>query len=90
MGAQSGRQARGELVEPFGGGGQFVLPGLCVDGGDPVSHEEVMRVFAENVEGLKGVLRDAIGQLPAHEDDASASCPCRRSLDGITLPFDLP
>jgi len=61
-----------------------------VDGGDPVSHEEVMRVFAENVEGLKGVLRDAIGQLPAHEDDASASCPCRRSLDGITLPFDLP
>ena len=29
-----------------------------------------MRVFGENVESLKGVLRDAIGQLPAHEDDA--------------------
>jgi 5''-deoxy-5''-methylthioadenosine phosphorylase len=61
-----------------------------VEGGEAVTHEEVMRVFAENVESLKGVLRDAIGQLPAHEDDAAATCACRRSLDGIELPFDLP
>ena len=46
--------------------------------------------LAENVESLKGVLRDAIGQLPAHEDDDAATCACRRSLDGIELPFDLP
>ncbi|ADU47413.1 S-methyl-5'-thioadenosine phosphorylase [Intrasporangium calvum] len=61
-----------------------------VEGGDPVTHEEVMRVFAQNVEGLKGVLRDAVGQLPAHEDDETATCVCRRALDGITLPFPLP
>ena len=61
-----------------------------VEGGEAVTHEEVMRVFAENVESLKGVLRDAIGQLPAHEGDAVATCACRRSLDGIELPFDLP
>ncbi|EWT01533.1 Purine nucleoside phosphorylase [Intrasporangium oryzae NRRL B-24470] len=61
-----------------------------VEGGDAVSHEEVLRVFAANVERLKGLLRDAIGQMPAHEDDATATCPCRRSLDGIELPFQLP
>ena len=61
-----------------------------VEGGDPVTHDEVMRVFAQNVEGLKGVLRDAVGQLPAHEDDETATCVCRRALDGITLPFPLP
>jgi 5'-methylthioadenosine phosphorylase len=61
-----------------------------VEGGESVSHEEVMRVFAQNLEGLKGVLRDAIGQLPAHEVDGDASCPCRRALDGVTLPFPLP
>ncbi|MDC5698192.1 S-methyl-5'-thioadenosine phosphorylase [Intrasporangium calvum] len=61
-----------------------------VDGGESVTHEEVMRVFAKNVESLKSVLRDAIGQLPAHEDDATATCDCRRALDGIALPFPLP
>lgn len=61
-----------------------------VDGGEAVTHEEVMRVFGDNVENLKGVLRDAIGQLPAHEADGVATCPCRRSLDGVELPFALP
>ena len=61
-----------------------------VEGGESVTHEEVMRVFAQNVEGLKGVLRDAVGQLPAHEDDETATCVCRRALDGIPLPFPLP
>jgi 5'-methylthioadenosine phosphorylase len=60
------------------------------DGGEAVSHTEVLRVFAENVERLKGVLKDAIGQLPAHEPDDTAQCPCRRSLDGIELPIALP
>ena len=30
------------------------------------------------------------GYPAAHEDDAAATCACRRSLDGIKLPFDLP
>ncbi len=54
-----------------------------VEGGEAVTHEEVLRVFADNVEHLKALLRDAIGQLPAHEEDAEATCPCRRSLDGL-------
>lgn len=61
-----------------------------VEGGESVTHEEVLRVFGSNVDRLKGVLRDAIGQLPAHEEDAEATCPCRRSLDGLELPLTLP
>ena len=61
-----------------------------VEGGEAVTHEEVLRVFAENVERLKGVLRDAIGQLPAHEDDDEATCPAGAASDGIELPFALP
>jgi len=61
-----------------------------IEGGEAVSHEEVLRVFATNVEHLGGILRDAIGQMPAHEPDETATCPCRRSLDGIELPFPLP
>lgn len=61
-----------------------------VEGGEAVTHEEVLRVFAANVERLKDVLRDAIGQLPAHEADDVATCPCRRSLDGLELPLTLP
>jgi 5'-methylthioadenosine phosphorylase len=61
-----------------------------VDGGDAVTHEEVLAVFAKNVEGLKTVLRSALAALPAPEPDAGATCPCRRALDGIELPFALP
>ncbi|MEO5745171.1 MAG: S-methyl-5'-thioadenosine phosphorylase [Terracoccus sp.] len=61
-----------------------------VEGGVAVSHEEVLRVFGANVDRLKGVLRHAIGQLPDYEGDAEASCPCRRSLDGLELPLTLP
>ena len=61
-----------------------------VEGGEAVTHEEVLRVFATNVGHLTSILRDAIGQLPAHEPDETATCPCRRSLDGLELPFALP
>ncbi len=61
-----------------------------VEGGEAVTHEEVLRVFAANVERLKSVLRDAIGRLPAHEPDDEATCACRRSLDGFELPIALP
>jgi 5'-methylthioadenosine phosphorylase len=61
-----------------------------VEGGEAVTHAEVLKVFARSIDGLKAVLRSAVALMPAAEDDASATCPCRRSLDGLTLPIDLP
>jgi 5'-methylthioadenosine phosphorylase len=61
-----------------------------VHGGESVTHEEVLRVFAENVEGLKQVLRSALAAMPETEPDETATCGCRRALDGITLPAPLP
>jgi 5'-methylthioadenosine phosphorylase len=61
-----------------------------VDGQEAVSHAEVLRVFAANIPRLKDVIRDTIAALPPDEEDESASCPCRRALDGIPLPYDLP
>ena len=61
-----------------------------VEGGEAVTHEEVLRVFARNINDLKTVLRSTIVAMPAAEDDAAATCSCRRSLDGLTLPIALP
>ena len=62
-----------------------------VEGGEAVTHEEVLRVFAENVDGLKqaaalGARRDARRPRPT----TRATCACRRALDGLALPFALP
>ena len=61
-----------------------------VEGESGVTHEEVLQVFAQNIEGLKAVLTDAVEVLPPAEPDEAASCGCRRALDGLTLPFALP
>lgn len=61
-----------------------------VDGGAAVSHAEVLKIFEGNIDRLKHLLRRVITALPAHESDDQAGCPCRRALDGITLPFELP
>jgi len=61
-----------------------------VDAGEAVTHEEVLKVFAQSLDGLKSLLRSTIGAMPAAEDDDSAVCSCRRSLDGLRLPFPLP
>ena len=61
-----------------------------VEGESGVTHEEVLQVFAQNIEGLKAVLTDAVEALPPAEPDEAASCGCRRALDGLTLPFALP
>jgi 5'-methylthioadenosine phosphorylase len=61
-----------------------------VDGGEAVTHDEVLKVFARSLDGLKAVIRSAIGAMPAAEDDALATCACRRSLDGLRLPITLP
>ena len=61
-----------------------------VDGGEAVTHEEVLKVFARSLEGVKAILKSAISAMPSPEDDISATCGCRRSLDGLKLPFALP
>jgi 5'-methylthioadenosine phosphorylase len=61
-----------------------------VDGGEAVTHEEVLAVFARNVDALRSVLHTALPAMPAPEPDDTATCACRRALDGIALPFELP
>ena len=56
-----------------------------VEGGAGVTHEEVLRVFAANVERLKTLVGDVVPALPTDDD-----CSCRRALDGLTLPRPLP
>ncbi|MEO7744719.1 MAG: S-methyl-5'-thioadenosine phosphorylase [Actinomycetota bacterium] len=56
-----------------------------VEGGEGVTHDEVLRVFAANVERLKSLVEDVVPVLPADDD-----CACRRSVDGLTLPRPLP
>jgi 5'-methylthioadenosine phosphorylase len=54
--------------------------------GEGVTHEEVLRVFAENVGTMRDLLLHAVAELPPADSD----CTCRHSLDGQKLPFDLP
>ena len=60
-----------------------------VDGGAPVTHEAVLAAFAENVDRLKALVAQAVGALPG-PDATDPGCRCRRALDGLSLPFDLP
>ena len=52
--------------------------------GEGVTMAEVLETFAASIERLRSVVAAIIAELPG--DD----CGCRHSLDGITLPFDLP
>ncbi|MBK8470278.1 MAG: S-methyl-5'-thioadenosine phosphorylase [Actinomycetales bacterium] len=61
-----------------------------VEHGDGVTHSDVLAVFADNVPRFKALIADIVGRLPATEPDGTATCGCRRSLDGRTLPFPLP
>jgi 5'-methylthioadenosine phosphorylase len=61
-----------------------------VEGESGVTHHEVLEAFAQNVDRLKAVIGSAVVALPSAEADADASCSCRRALDGLRLPFDLP
>ncbi|MFV2109272.1 S-methyl-5'-thioadenosine phosphorylase [Micromonospora sp. LOL_015] len=56
-----------------------------VEGGHAVTQEEVFRVFGENTARLRTLLLAALETWPMDRD-----CPCPRSLDGITLPLELP
>ncbi|MEU1086772.1 S-methyl-5'-thioadenosine phosphorylase [Streptomyces sp. NPDC005576] len=57
------------------------------EAGEGVSHEEVLRVFAQNVDRLRSVLFDAVAQLPSEE---SRDCVCARALDGVDTGITLP
>ncbi|MFE2937581.1 S-methyl-5'-thioadenosine phosphorylase [Streptomyces sp. NPDC059255] len=57
------------------------------EAGEGVSHEEVLKVFAANVDRLRTVLFDAVAGLPS--DDAR-DCPCAHALDGIDTGIQLP
>jgi 5'-methylthioadenosine phosphorylase len=56
-----------------------------VEGDQGVTQDEVFRVFADNIERLRGLLIDVVAALPGEPD-----CPCQRALDGLTLPNPLP
>lgn len=61
-----------------------------LEAGEGVQHLDVLKVFADNIERLKALLLRVIANLPPTEDDAAATCACRRALDGQELPFPLP
>lgn len=57
------------------------------EAGEGVSHEEVLQVFAANVDRLRSVLFDAVAGLPKNE---SRNCTCAHALDGIDTGITLP
>ncbi len=56
-----------------------------IEGHEAVSQAEVFRVFRENIERLRGLLLAVVRELPAER-----TCECAHSLDGLTLPIELP
>ncbi|MBT2398677.1 S-methyl-5'-thioadenosine phosphorylase [Streptomyces sp. ISL-100] len=57
------------------------------EAGEGVSHEEVFKVFAANVDRLRDVLFDAVAGLPA---DETRDCLCSHALDGLDTGITLP
>ncbi|WP_411121644.1 S-methyl-5'-thioadenosine phosphorylase [Streptomyces sp. x-19] len=55
--------------------------------GEGVSHEEVLKVFGENISRLREVLFDTVAALPANEDRA---CRCTDAHQGWDLGIELP
>jgi 5'-methylthioadenosine phosphorylase len=57
-----------------------------VESGEGVGQREVFAMFAANVDRLKRLLRDVVGDLP----DPGDGCTCASWADGIELPYDVP
>lgn len=57
-----------------------------IEAGDTVSQIDVFAEFARNVDRLRDLLSRVISDLP----EGRPRCSCGSSLDGITLPFELP
>ncbi|MFC9977016.1 S-methyl-5'-thioadenosine phosphorylase [Spirillospora sp. NPDC127200] len=56
-----------------------------IEAGEGVTMQEVLRVFADNIDRLRTVVADVIKSLPAER-----TCPCPDALHDIQLPFALP
>jgi 5'-methylthioadenosine phosphorylase len=56
-----------------------------IEEGEGVTMDEVFKVFAENIDRLRGTIAATIAALPA-----TRTCPCPNVLDGIRLPITLP
>jgi 5'-methylthioadenosine phosphorylase len=56
-----------------------------VEGGEPVTQEEVFRVFGDNTSRLRSLLYDVVAGLPT-----TRTCPCSGALDGIDHDLVLP
>ncbi|MCU1586834.1 MAG: 5-methylthioadenosine phosphorylase [Frankiales bacterium] len=56
-----------------------------LNGEEPVSQEQVFRVFAENTERLRALLLDVVAALPTER-----ACGCGSALDGIDHDLVLP
>ena len=56
-----------------------------VEEGTGVTHDEVLRVFAQNVDRLRTLIIEVARSLPTERD-----CPCPHTLDGLKLPLELP
>jgi 5'-methylthioadenosine phosphorylase len=56
-----------------------------VEEGQGVTHEEVLKVFAANIDRLRDLIGVVVENLPATRE-----CPCPDMLDGLTLPITLP
>ncbi|MDR1430632.1 MAG: S-methyl-5'-thioadenosine phosphorylase [Propionibacteriaceae bacterium] len=61
-----------------------------VDGQEAVNHADVLQEFGKNIGKLKELIRKVVAVIPEPEHDAWARCSCRRVLDGMKLPFELP
>lgn len=58
-----------------------------IDEKSSVAQEDVFRVFAENVDRLRGLLSRAVGELP---DTEKRNCICARAHDGLNISLALP
>jgi 5'-methylthioadenosine phosphorylase len=56
-----------------------------IDIGQGVTHAEVLATFGKSIDRLKTVVSEVIEHLPTDDE-----CLCRGSVDGLTLPFELP
>ncbi|MFD0885500.1 S-methyl-5'-thioadenosine phosphorylase [Streptosporangium algeriense] len=56
-----------------------------VEVGEGVTHEEVLAFFATNINRMRSLVADVVTALPEER-----ACPCPNSLNGLSLPFELP
>ncbi|TDC07683.1 S-methyl-5'-thioadenosine phosphorylase [Nonomuraea longispora] len=56
-----------------------------VETGQGVTHDEVLKFFAQNVARMRTLVAETVQALPEER-----GCPCPAALDGIDHPFELP